>query len=202
MVKAMRAISLLSLFCAGLLFWRGGRQLLQNVALAQLAPGTPGKEHLLTLQNRSKDAGPSASPLVEQAAAFALYLNPPQPPPPAQPVVTAPPVVSLPPTPRPPSPTPQFRLLGISYNRSDPDRSLAMVWDVGQEGRWIRKGDRLGHFVVERIEKETLVYRDGDQLRQMAVAVKEPVQLGRLKEREAASVPQVAAGETLVSASP
>ena len=77
-----------------------------------------------------------------------------------------------------------------------------MVWDANKGGYWIKKGDRLGHFVVERIEKEAIFYRDGDQLRQMAVAVKQPVQLARLKSKESASMQEVAAHETLVSASP
>jgi hypothetical protein len=198
----MYAVSLLSLFCAGLLFWRGGMQLLCVARPDGLGAAAPIHERLVSLQGRSKNADQALSPLVKQATAFALYLNPPQPPLPPRPIVTAPPTVNPPPVPRPASPAPQFRLLGISYNRSDPDRSLAMVWDAGQEGRWIRKGDRLGHFVVERIEKEALIYRDGDQLRQMAVAVKELPPLGRLKSREAASMQKVAAGATLVSAAP
>jgi hypothetical protein len=92
--------------------------------------------------------------------------------------------------------------LAISYYRSNPDRSLAMVWDASKGGYWIKKGDQLGHFIIERIEKEAVIYRDGDQLRQMAVAVKPTAQLGRLKSRESASLQEIKAHETLVSVSP
>jgi hypothetical protein len=77
-----------------------------------------------------------------------------------------------------------------------------MVWDANKGGHWVKQGDHLGHFVVERIEKEAVIYRDGDQLRQMAVAVKPSVPLAKLKSKEAASMPEVAPEGTLARASP
>ncbi len=204
MVKMLYVVSILCLICASLLFGRCAVQWLQGVPADERAPGIPLSERLRMRQGLNGNTNAASTPLLEQAEALALYLDPPKPPPrvsTSQPTVS-PATVSPPPVPRPPNPTPQFRLLAISYYRSSPDRSLAMVWDASKGGYWIKKGDRLGHFVVERIEKEAIYYRDGDQLRQMAVAVKQPVQLARPKSKESASIQKVAANQTLVSASP
>jgi len=198
-VKILYVISILSLICAGLLFGVSGVQLLQGVPQDEHNPGMSVTERLLTFQGPNGNSDQSSNPLLEQAAAFALYLSPPKPPP--SPPMTQQSANIAGPAPRPPSPTPQFRLLAISYYRANPDMSLAMVWDASKGGYWIRKGDRLGHFVIERIEKDAIFYRDGDQLRQMAMTIKEPAQLARLRSKESASSQNVAANEIVVSAS-
>lgn len=201
-VKMLYVVSILCLMGAGLLFGSCGLQWMQGVPLDERNPWIPATERLRqSLNHPDKTA---ASPLLEQAEALALYLNPPKPPPRKEASLPAvrPPGVSPAPALRPPSPTPQFRILAISYYRSHPQKSLALVWDANKGGYWIKQGDPLGHFVVERIEKEAVVYRDGDQLRQMAVAVKPSVPLARLKTKESASVPEVAPKGTLARASP
>ena len=205
MIRMLYVVSLLCLMSAGLLFGYCGVQWMQGVSPAERDRWIPATERLRQRQSLNGNDNPAASPLVEQAEAFALHLNPPKPPAPRS--ETLPPTVSpasavMPPVPRPPNPTPQFRILAISYYRSNPDKSLAMVWDANKGGYWIKKGDRLGHFVIERIEKEAIVYRDGDQLRQMAVVVKPAPQLARLKSKESASVQEMAADRPLVSAAP
>lgn len=199
MVKMLYVVSILCVLCASLLFGHCGVQWMQGVPPDERDPWIPATERLRLRQSLNGQDKAASSPLLEQAEAFALHLNPPKPAPRQE---TSLPAVSPPPAPRPPSPTPQFRILAISYYRSSPDKSLAMVWDANKGGYWIKKGDRLGHFVIERIEKEAIIYRDGDQLRQMAVAVKQPVPLARPKSKESASLQKVAANGTLVSASP
>ena len=199
MMKMLYVVSILCLIGAGLLFGFCGVQWMQGVPPDERDPWIPATERLRQRQSLNGHDNAAPSPLLEQAEAFALHLNPPKPPPRAE---TSLPAVSPPPAPRPPSPTPQFRILAISYYRSSPDKSLAMVWDANKGGYWIKKGDRLGHFVIERIEKEAIIYRDGDQLRQMAVAIKQPVPLARLKSKESASIQEMAANQTLVSAAP
>ena len=203
MVKMLYVVSILCLIGASLLFGVCGMQWMQSVPADERDPWIAATERLRMRQSLNRNNEAASNPLLEQAEALAVYLNPPKPVPKesSQPAVS-PLTVSAPPVVRPPAATPQFRLLAISYYRSSPEKSLAMVWDATKGGYWVKKGDRLGHFVVERIEKETVFYRDGDQLRQMAVAVKQPVQLAKPKSRESASVQKVAVNETLVSASP
>jgi hypothetical protein len=156
-------VSILCLVSAGLLFGSCGVQWMQGVPLDERDPWIAATERLRRRQSVDNSDKAAASPLLEQAEALALYLNPPKPPHQETSRSTVrPPSVSPAPAPRPPSPTPQFRILAISYYRSNPQKSLAMVWDATKGGYWIKQGDRLGHFVVERIEKEAVIYRDGD----------------------------------------
>jgi hypothetical protein len=196
-IRVIYAVGVLALIDAGLLLGLCGVRWQQGVSPEEQERWISPVERLRTDQ---KFAGGNltSTPLVEQAEAFALRLNPPKPP---VRMETPVPVVTAPPVPRPPSPTPQFKLLAISHYRSHPEMSLAMIWDAGKGGIWVRKGDHLGHFVVERIEKDAIYYRDGDQLHQMAITIGEPAQLARLKSEGAASSRNVAAHEVLVIAS-
>jgi hypothetical protein len=116
------------------------------------------------------------TPLVAQATAFALYLNPPKPPVPPQ----TPPRVNPPQSAsKPVVAIPQFRLLSTSRHALHPEKSLALVSESGRGERWIRKGDRLGPLVVESIRDGTLVYREGGQLHEVTVAMKQTVELSR-----------------------
>ena len=52
---------------------------------------------------------------------------------------------------------------------------MALVSEPGSGTRWVKQGERLGHFVLEKVERGTIVYRQGDRLREMAVDTKIPV---------------------------
>jgi hypothetical protein len=128
------------------------------------------------------------NPLVEQAKAYALYLNPPEPKPKPQRTrvasvrqqrniknrkttstnsrkIAAAKSTKL---------QPKFTLVGTSYYRSAPEKSMALVSEPGKGVHWVKKGSHLGHFIVEKVERETIVYRDGNVLRQMTVDTKDP----------------------------
>lgn len=120
-------------------------------------------------------------PLVQQAKAYALYLNPPKPP--------APKIISRPQKPvyRPPVTTPKFRLLSTSYYRSNPERSLALVSEPGKGDHWIAKGERVGNFVVERVENGSIVYRVGNQSHEMKITINQSIQIAQIKSNLSAS---------------
>jgi len=121
-------------------------------------------------QGSGSESRPAEVPaLVEQAEAYARLLDPPKriekltAPAPASGPALAVPVV------RPPAPSAVFRLDGISYHRSRPEESMALVREPAGERRWVRQGARLGHFVIHEIHGDKIVYRAGEQLREMAV---------------------------------
>ncbi|MEN6428057.1 MAG: hypothetical protein ABFE13_22110 [Phycisphaerales bacterium] len=121
------------------------------------------------------------SPLVQQAQAFALYLNPAPAIPSLQrdrPLQTTD-VPSGGPLaaggPRPSSTSLKFELHGISYYRANPNQSMALICEPGGDRRWVRQGDSLGHVVVERIDADCLVCRDGAQMETMALASDETI---------------------------
>lgn len=150
----------------------------------------PQRETLLqapgAVQRYAENAGKRAlegeervSPLVAQAELFASYLNPPrlvdektQETPPVVEGKWEPPV-SVPPV-RPAAASAKFTLLATSFCPSQPGRSMALISEVGSlEGneRWVKEGAQVGHFVIHEIRRGAIVYREGDQLREMTVDV-------------------------------
>ncbi len=137
------------------------------------------------------------SALVRQAEAFALYLNPP--PPPKDEEAPAPKRISKQTVPAAieAKVTPKFRLVGTSYYRSRPEESMALVSEPGSGTHWVKQGARLGHFVLEKVERGTIVYRHGDRLREMAVDTKVPVDTALAGETTPASgQTKLASGQT------
>jgi hypothetical protein len=108
--------------------------------------------------DENKDIGGQSSPLVREADAFALYLNPP-----AKPKRAA---VSHRPA-RPPRPagpvSAKFELLGTSVYPSHPELSLALIDEPGKGFHWVRQGGKVGHLIIEQIKDGLVVVRDGQR---------------------------------------
>jgi len=108
--------------------------------------------------DRAKDDEGRLSPLVKQAEAFALYLNPPpkspeekpeETPAPTGPVVHRPVIVSS-----------KFTLIGTSYYALHPELSLALIDEPGKGLHWVRQGSKVGYLVIEEIKDSSVVVRD------------------------------------------
>ncbi len=99
------------------------------------------------------------SPLVKQARAYALYLNPPPKP---KPTVSAPrpqnrgPVVTV------PARTVKFKVIATSFCQSNPQLSMALIDEPGKDFRWVMPSEKVGHFTIEEI-KDGLVLARTDQ---------------------------------------
>jgi hypothetical protein len=166
MVRLLDALSVLILIAAGLLFtlcaidWSSADTDLGQITTVSLA------QSLERSRGGTQETRRAVSPLVEQAERFAAYLNPPAPAP-AQEREDA--VAKPAPKVAPANPSPKFELHGISYNRTRPEESMAMIWlpDGGQ--RWVRRGDQVGHFVIERIGGDSILYRSGDTTLEVAL---------------------------------
>jgi len=73
---------------------------------------------------------------------------------------------------RPAAPSVRFRLCATSYYRSQPGRSMALIAELGSGAgneRWVKEGAQVGHFFIHEIRRGVIVYRDGDNLREMTV---------------------------------
>jgi len=70
-------------------------------------------------------------------------------------------------------PTAKFKLEGTSYYPNQPERSIALIAEPGsadENPRWVKEGERLGHFVVHEIRRGVVVYRDqNEQLHEMSI---------------------------------
>jgi hypothetical protein len=130
-------------------------------------PGAIGKSRIDARGDQGLDK--TTPPLLAAAEAFSQYLNPPKAvEKPSAPMRIASPVPSV----RPPAPSVQFKLRGTIYYPNQPGRSMALVAELGSDpgsGRWVKEGAQVGHFVIHEIRRGVIVYRDGDNLREMAV---------------------------------
>lgn len=116
--------------------------------------------------NETRAAKP---PLVVQAEAFALYLNPVEPPkrtpPPARARaarVEVTPVAAV-------AMAPRFRVLGISYHRTKPEESKALVSEAGGSLRWVAPGAKLGPMVIKQINRGSILCEDAGGVHEVAV---------------------------------
>lgn len=98
------------------------------------------------------------TPLIRQAKAFSLRINPP--PPPA-------PVVKTEPTPEEIRPqatiTAKFTLVGTSYYAGDEKNSWALINEVGKGWHWVKEGEKIGHLEIEKIGMGAVLIRDGSK---------------------------------------
>lgn len=114
------------------------------------------------------------NPLIREAEMFARYLNPPE-------------IKKSPKTSVSSSSTrtisvsrqeilsPKFTLAATSYYRSKPKESMALVWEPGTGFHWIKQGMKLGHFIIDKIERGKIVYQYGDLYGQMVINQNVPI---------------------------
>jgi len=105
---------------------------------------------------RSATQQSETSPLVKQAEAFALYLNPPAKPKAKRVASTRRPTI----TSRPTAVSAKFELIGTSFHTSEPELSLALINEPGTGMRWVRQNGEVGHLVIEQIKDGLIVVRD------------------------------------------
>jgi len=130
------------------------------------------------------------SPLVKQAQAFALYLNPPPklPPPSAAPAPAA--------VPKPEIVSAKFELVGTSYYALHPEMSMALIDEPGKDLRWVRQSGSVGHLIIEQIKDKVVVVRDGQ--RTFELVAKRPEQRSLIRN----TPKNVSAGETAMNIKP
>lgn len=190
MVRALQTFSVLAVIFAGVVFVFLVVQQLRDVPEFGGNLGLPILEKFRQAGSFSdKSIQKALSPLVKQAEAFALYLNPPQPPKPREAPAPRSSLKQTVSAVRPVKLTPKFTLIGTSYYRSRPEESMALVSEPGSEPHWVKQGASLGHFVVEKVERGTIVYRDGDRLLEMALDTKVPIRTKQVKQTMLASSP-------------
>jgi len=108
-----------------------------------------------TVGNKAKTGQNEISPLVKQAGAFALYLNPP---PAKTPRAATGRTADIT---RGPAVTPKFKVLGTSYYKGQPELSLALIDEPGKGLHWIRQSSKVGHLLIEQIKDGIVVFKDG-----------------------------------------
>jgi len=157
MIKTLRITSIIAVVLAVVFFVfpaifgvRGDKQIEQFLNSAGAI-----EEFKQARGDKIADKRQEISPLVKQAEAFALYLNPP----PSMPKAESPMSNG---TPRPKAAvTPKFKLVGTSLNVLRPELSLALIDEPGKGYHWIRQAGKVGHLVMEQVKDGLVVVRDG-----------------------------------------
>lgn len=173
MVRVLQIMSVCALLWAGVILGLTASRWRQNdPQLADIRHRPSAVERFKANGNRASDSSGERPALIVQAEAFALLLDPPKSPekPPTVGLMGSP-KPAMPPI-RPVAPTVNFKLRATSYYPHQPDRSMALIAEVGAgEGgeRWVKEGSRLSHFVIGEIRRGSITYRDGDRVREMTV---------------------------------
>jgi len=173
MIKTLRITSIIAAILAGIAFVFpvvfGGRG---NEQIEQLlnSPGVIEKFNKAQADKSITDEiSSSGGPLVKQAQAFALYLNPSSAGGGKAELSTQRGV-----TPSPKGPvTAKFTLIGTSFYAAHPDLSLAFIDEPGKGWRWVRPSSQVGHLIIEQIKDGLIVVRDGQRTFEL-VAEKRP----------------------------
>lgn len=116
----------------------------------------------------------SDAPLVRVAKEFAAYLAPPPPPVSTPDPREGPKAVAAVLEVKPPVVSAKFELRGVSYNRSTPEDSVALIAQPGGNLVWVHQGAQLGHLIVEQIHGDSIVCRDGDDTLELALQIDGP----------------------------
>ena len=141
-----------------------------------------------TMGNKAKTGQDQVSPLVQQAGAFALYLNPP---PEAKPSITAGRTASIT---RGPSVPPKFKVIGTSYYKDRPELSMALIDEPGKGLHWVVQSGEVGHFLIEQVKDGLVVFKDSKGTFEQKAELKPEISL--LEGAPGASSPTGVSGRT------
>jgi hypothetical protein len=164
MIKTLRITGIIAAVLAGILFVfpvvfgvrsdKGVEQLLNSSGVVE-------KFSKSKADKAANDESAGGGPLVKQAQAFALYLNPPKP----KAGFTG---ESAKVGPRGPV-SANFTLIGTSFSATRPELSLAFIDESGKGINFVRQSSQVGHLVIEQIKDGLIVVRDGQRTFEMAV---------------------------------
>ena len=108
--------------------------------------------------NKAKPGESRVSPLVEQAEAFALILNPLKPTIQKTAKGAKPASISS----RLPV-TPKFKVFGTSYCAGNPELSQVLIDEPGRDRRWVRQSSMVGHLLIEQVKDGIVVVKSSEK---------------------------------------
>lgn len=122
---------------------------------------------------RAKAVESRTSPLVEQAEAFASYLNP------LKPTIQKPSMTGRTTIDNRLSVTPKFRVFATSVCATNPRLSLALIDEPGKGRYWVRQSEKVGHLFVDQVSDGFVVIKGSEQTFQLKI--EEKAESGPLK---------------------
>jgi hypothetical protein len=168
MIKTLRITSFAAAVIAlGFLIVIAARGMAANEKVENLLKLPSVAEQFQTGQKPAD--GEQETPLIKQARAFALRIDPPPPPEPVkpqQPSETPRPQVAI---------SAKFKLIGTSYHFGDEADSWALVDEVGKGLHWVKQGNKVGYLIIERVgDGSVLINDNGKTYELIAERVQKP----------------------------
>jgi len=166
MIKTLRITSVVAAILAGIFFVfpvvygvRSDERVDEFLKLPSV------REKFENVSDNKENAGESrVSPLVEQAEAFALYLNPLKPT--VQKTSIGPKTTDIS---GKVSVTPKFKVFGTIYCAGNPELSQALIDEPGGGRRWVRQSGKVGHLLIEQVKDGIVVVKSSDQTFELLV---------------------------------
>ena len=171
MIKTLRITSIVAAILAGIFFVFPVVFGVRNNEQIEKFLSSPGviEQFKQTRGDQAKRDDSRVSPLVQQAEAFALYLNPP-------PKPTIPQTLAKDKTTsiiREMPVTPKFKVLGTSVFNGNPEMSLALIDEPGKGRHWVRQSSTVGHLLIEQIKEGLVVVKGGEGTFELALEKKQ-----------------------------
>ena len=118
-------------------------------------------------ENKAKAGESRVSPLVEQAEAFALYLNPLKTT--VQKTSTGSKTTNIS---GKVSVTPKFKVFGTIYFAGNPELSQALIDEPGRGRHWVRQSSNVGHLLIEQVKDGVVVVKSSEKTFEILVEEK------------------------------
>jgi hypothetical protein len=158
MVKTLRITTILIAVAAlGFIIFIAAKGIASDESIEEFLATLGIAEQLQAGSAVKSDAIEQDTPLIRQAKAFALRINPPPPP---EPVRTEPTPEEI----RPQATiTAKFKLVGTSYYAGNEKNSWALIDEIGKGWHWVKEGEKIGYLVIEKIGMGAVLIRDGSK---------------------------------------
>ncbi len=117
--------------------------------------------------NKAKSGKSRVSPLVEQAEAFALYLNPVK-----QAVRKTSKGAKTTNIASKVAVTPKFKVFATTYFAENPELSQALIDEPGRGQYWVRQSSMVGHLLIEQVKDGVIVVKSSEKTFEIPVEEK------------------------------
>ena len=169
MIKTLRITSVVAAILAGVFFVFPviyGVRSHENIDEFLKSPGVI--EKFENASDKAKTSESRVSPLVEQAEAFALYLNPLKPT--ALKTAKGSKTTSIS---SKLSVTPKFKVYATSYCPENPKVSQALIDEPGKGRHWVLQSGKVGHLLIEEVKDGVVIVKGGKETFELLVEQKQ-----------------------------
>ena len=169
MIKTLRITSVVAAILAGVFFVfpvvYGVRS---DEKVDEFLKSHSVREKFENAADKTKTGKSRVSPLVEQAEAFALYLNPPK-----RTVQKATKGTKTTSISSRVSVTPKFKVFATSYCPENPKVSQALIDEPGKGRHWVRQSGKVGHLLIEQVKDGIIIVKSSKETFELVVEQKQ-----------------------------